>query len=73
MITKWFFNSLTDEEKGLILMIAEEAFQPLGYDPIYYAVKKDFIMFKLEQYKQLIIPENIAILEELQKKVATEI
>jgi hypothetical protein len=76
VIPQFFINTLSEEEKGLLHLIAMEALAPLGYEPsfdIIKCLKKDHVFKFLENYKSKILTESVVIVEELQKKIAQEI
>ena len=76
MITTQFLNSCTEEEQGILYLILCTSLQPLGYQPSFNCVKflkKHNLLQIFNVLKPQIIPENLHILENLQKKIAEEI
>ncbi|NBP01000.1 MAG: hypothetical protein EBU90_12855 [Proteobacteria bacterium] len=76
MITSQFLNSCTEDEQGILYLILCASLQPLGYQPSFSCVKflkKNNLLKIFDVLKSQIIPENLHILENLQKKIAEEL
>lgn len=76
MITSFFLNGCTEEEKSILYIILWQTFKPCGYEPSFNCVKllrKDVLIKILNNLKNQILPENLPILENLQKKVTEEL
>ena len=76
MITSFFLNGCTEEEKSILYIILWQTFQPCGYEPSFDCVKllrKDVLLKIFNNLKNQILPENLPILENLQKKVTEEL
>lgn len=76
MISSEFLSSCSEEEKSIIYFILYNSFVQINYEPSFSIVKflkKNALLSLLEQAKNLVLPENISLLENLQKKIHEEI
>ena len=76
MISEDFLKSCSHDEQSILYIILWQTFQPCGYEPSYSCVKylrKDILIKILNNLKNQILPENLNVLENLQKKISQEI
>ena len=76
MITTQFLNSCTEQEQSILYLILCLSLQPLGYQPSFECVRflrKNELLKIFEVLKNQVLPENLPLLENLQKKVTEEV
>lgn len=76
MITSNFLSTCSEQEHSILYLILCLSVQPLGYQPSFECVKflrKDVLLKIFDTLKSQVLPENLSVLENLQKKVAEEI
>jgi len=76
MITNYFLNNCSEEEKSILYIILWQTFQPCGYEPSFACVKllrKDILIKILNNLKKQILDDHLPTLENLLKKVTEEL
>jgi len=76
MISEEFLKSCSFDEQSILYIILWQTFQPCGYEPSYSCIKylrKDILIKILNNLKSQILPDNLPILENLQKKISQEV
>ena len=69
MLTSELLKTFTEEELGILFLIAENIFKfPVSYNSL-KVIKKNVLINILEQLKPQILEENKIILENFQKKL----